>query len=86
MNFPRVFTKNTFRFALLTPFSWAKIDQSGYVKGGTSMKRLLGAVFCACTALAQVNTARIDGTVTDPTGAAVPAAEVIVSNPATASK
>src|SRR5215210_1114399 len=48
------------------------------------MKRLLGAaVLSAFVALAQVNTARIDGTVTDPTGAAVPAAEVSVSNPAT---
>src|SRR6516165_2330401 len=48
------------------------------------MKRFLGAVsLCALFAFAQVNTARIDGTVTDPTGAAVPAAEVTVSNPAT---
>src|SRR5262245_23461371 len=48
------------------------------------MKRLFGALLlCAFTAIAQVNTARIDGTVTDPTGAAVPAAEVTVSNPAT---
>jgi hypothetical protein len=48
------------------------------------MKRLLGALFlCALAALAQVNTARIDGTVTDPAGAAVPGAEITVSNPAT---
>ncbi len=48
------------------------------------MKSWLGAlVVCAFSAFAQVNTARIDGTVTDPTGAAVPAAEVTVTNVAT---
>src|SRR4051794_38329343 len=48
------------------------------------MNRLFGALFlCATAALAQVNTGRIDGTVTDPTGAAVPGAEVNVGNSAT---
>src|SRR4051812_36859625 len=41
------------------------------------------AVLCAGAILAQVNTSRIDGVVTDPAGAAVPGAEVTVSNLAT---
>src|SRR4051812_12637441 len=48
------------------------------------MKNLLGIlVLCALAALAQINTALLDGTVTDPTGAAVPAAEVTILNVAT---
>jgi hypothetical protein len=50
------------------------------------MKRLLAAVAIAgtfvCAAMGQ-STARIDGTVTDPQGSAVPAADVQVLNPAT---
>src|SRR5438034_438477 len=45
------------------------------------MKAFLGAlILCACAAFAQNNTARIDGIVTDPTGAAVPAADVTIIN------
>ncbi|MBZ5583167.1 MAG: carboxypeptidase-like regulatory domain-containing protein [Acidobacteriia bacterium] len=49
------------------------------------MKRLLALLATsAAIVLAQVNLARIDGTVTDPQGAAVPGAEVVVTNIATA--
>ncbi|MCX6632041.1 MAG: TonB-dependent receptor [Candidatus Solibacter sp.] len=41
------------------------------------------ACFFASLAFSQVNTSRLDGTVTDPTGASVPGAEVTVSNVAT---
>src|SRR3954452_5844377 len=41
------------------------------------------ALFCAGAVFSQVNTSRIDGVVTDPAGAAVPAAEITVINLAT---
>jgi hypothetical protein len=42
-------------------------------------------VLTAALAFSQINTARIDGVVTDPTGSAVPAADVTVTNVATGS-
>lgn len=48
------------------------------------MARFLSAfLLCACAIFAQGNTAPISGTVTDPTGASVPAAEVAIINTAT---
>ncbi len=46
-------------------------------------KCVLALLISAAFAFSQVNTARIDGVVTDPTGASVPAAEVTVTNVAT---
>jgi hypothetical protein len=47
------------------------------------LKLVSAFVLCAVTLFAQGNTAPISGTVTDPTGASVPAAEVTISNSAT---
>ena len=48
------------------------------------MKKLLLAIsLFAALVFSQVNTSRIDGVVTDPAGAAVPGAEVTVTNLAT---
>ncbi|MEO8369328.1 MAG: TonB-dependent receptor, partial [Candidatus Solibacter sp.] len=48
------------------------------------MKKLTAlALLCASLIYSQVNTSRIDGVITDPAGAAVPGAEVTVSNLAT---
>jgi Carboxypeptidase regulatory-like domain len=48
------------------------------------MKKLTAvALFFASLVFSQVNTSRLDGVVTDPTGAAVPGAEVTVTNLAT---
>src|ERR1035437_9320210 len=48
------------------------------------MKKLTAmALFFASLGFSQVNTSRLDGVVTDPTGAAVPGAEVTVTNLAT---
>src|SRR5690349_3838277 len=44
---------------------------------------LMAFLLCACLVFAQGNTSRLDGTVMDPTGAAVPAADVTVTNLAT---
>jgi hypothetical protein len=46
-------------------------------------KFLVAMLVFATLAFSQGNTARIDGVVTDPTGAAVPGAEIQVSNPTT---
>jgi hypothetical protein len=47
------------------------------------MKKLLAVILFATLVFSQVNTSRIDGVVTDPAGAAVPGAEVTVTNLAT---
>src|ERR1017187_827274 len=48
------------------------------------MKKLTAlALFFASLGFSQVSTSRLDGVVTDPTGAAVPGAEVTVTNLAT---
>src|ERR1035437_8353580 len=48
------------------------------------MKKLtVMALFFASLGFSQVNTSRLDGVVTDPTGAAVPGVEVTVTNLAT---
>ena len=48
------------------------------------MKKLIFVLLvCAGMAFSQVNTSRLEGTVTDPTGSAVPAADIAVIAPAT---
>src|SRR5262245_55500976 len=50
----------------------------------SSMKKLAAFVWLAASfVFAQGNTSRLDGTVVDPTGAAIPGAEVVVTNIAT---
>ena len=46
---------------------------------GYKMKTFLLACLCATLAFSQESNGRIDGTVTDPAGAAVPAAQVTVT-------
>src|SRR5215831_7940943 len=61
----------------------ARLVGSIHGKGYAMKKLLVLLALCATGAFAQGNTAQMNGQITDPTGAAVPGAEVTVTNLAT---